>query len=149
MSFWQVFPLLSLWCYSIFYILLISFNVKSIWLGIGMGIRSHLPAWNIFSSSFYLEVMFILDIKECFLDTKKEESCFCIHSISLCIFFMENWDHWCWELSVNSVSWFLLCCDCGGVNGILFGVLLCFVLYVCIFLFTWFSCLGLVIPCVL
>lgn len=47
--------------------------------------------------------------------------CFCIHSVSLCLFVV-NLDHWHWELPMSSVGCFLIFCYCVLLQFVCLGL---------------------------
>lgn len=73
-----------------------------------------LASYNIFFPFFLIfEVISNLDAKVCFLDASEEGKFFypiCYPVFSL----LENWHHWCWELSASSVCLLPLFC-CGDM----------------------------------
>lgn len=58
-----------------------------------------------FLSSLYLELIYILDVKLCFLDT---EGWILSHSFCYSVSSLKKWDHYYWELLMSSVLWLLL-----------------------------------------
>lgn len=78
-------------------------------------------AWEYLLPFFYPEGMSILDVEVCFLDVVEGWILVFPSILLVRVFLLGNWVHWCWEIQMSGVCWFLLFCCCG--SG---GVCVCF-----------------------
>ena len=87
------------------------FWLKSILLDIRMATPACflvLFTWKIFPHPFTLRQCLSLLLRCVSYTQQNEESCFCIHSVSLWKFLLENWVHLCWEILMSTNCLFLL-----------------------------------------
>lgn len=63
--------------------------------------------WEYLFPPLYPDVMSVLDVQLYFLDPEEGNILFSFYSVSL-VFLWGNWGHWCWDLSLSSIGWFLL-----------------------------------------